>query len=121
MNHTPMANHLRKRRVRRQHGTQAGILRFCSVRTLHILVLAGVALMFVGYLAMNTQAATKGFAIKSLERRISALKDEQKKLGIAAIAHQSMDIIDAEIKTLGMVPVTYVDYVSAVPAAMAVR
>lgn len=121
MNHTPMANHLRKRRARRQHGTQVGILRFCDVRTVHVLVLVGVALMFVAYLAMNTQAATKGFSIKSLERRISVLKDAQKKLGIEAIAHQSMDTIDAGIKTLGMVPVTYVDYVSAAPATIAVR
>lgn len=96
-------------------------MRFCDVRTLHILVLVGVALMFVGYLAMNTQAATKGFLIKSLDRRISVLKDEQKRLGIEAIAYQSMDVIDAGIKSLGMVPVTYVDYVSAVPATMAVR
>ncbi|MFC1703134.1 hypothetical protein ACFLZO_01570, partial [Patescibacteria group bacterium] len=96
-------------------------LRFCDVRTLNILVLVGVALMFVGYLAMNTQAATKGYAIKTLERDISALEDAQKKLGIDAVAQQSMDVIDQQITTLGMVPVTSVDYVSAVPASMAVR
>lgn len=116
-----MANQTRKRRVQRRNGLQAGILRVWDIRTLNILLLVGVALMFVGYLAMNTQAATKGFTIKSLEREIATQEDDQKKLGLDAIARQSMDIIDEQIGVLGMVPVTSVDYVSAAPATMAVR
>lgn len=92
-----------------------------DVRVLNSLLLAGIVSAFVCYLALNNQAAQKGFAVRTLEKRIAELEDRRQKLDLEVVAEQSMDAIDAKIQGLGLVPVAAVDYVTGSSGAVAVR
>jgi len=92
-----------------------------DIRVLNSLLLAGIIAAFVGYLALNNQAAAKGFAMRAVEKRIAELEDRRQKLDLQVVAGQSMDAIDAKIKGLGLVPVAAVDYVTGASGVVAVK
>lgn len=92
-----------------------------DIRVLNALLALGVLALFAGYLAMNNRAAEKGFAIRTMEKRILELQDERQKLDLSVVTDQSMDALDGKIQGLGMVPVTNVDYVNGGSGAVAVR
>ncbi len=92
-----------------------------DLRILNALLLAGIAAFFVGYLVLNNQAATKGFAIRAMEKHIADLTDQGQRLDLQVVASQSMDAINDRIKTMGFVPVSSLDYVDAAGGAVAVR
>ena len=92
-----------------------------DVRVLNSLLLAAIVAAFVGYLALNNQVAQKGFAVRTLEKRIAELEDRRQKLDLQVVAEQSMDAIDAKIQGLGLVPVGSVDYVTGSSGVVAVK
>jgi cell division protein FtsL len=92
-----------------------------DTRTINLLLIAATVVMFVSYLALNNQASTKGFMIRGLEQRISALETERQKLELAVVTAHSMDTIGGGIKELGLVPVAAIEYVNAPGGAVAVR
>lgn len=92
-----------------------------DLRVLNALLIAGIAAFFVGYLIINNQASSKGFAVRTLEKRIAELEEQRQKLDLEVVADQSMDSLDAKIKGLGLVPVAAVDYVSGGSGTVAVK
>ena len=92
-----------------------------DIRVLNSLLLAGIIAFFVGYLALNNEAAAKGFAVRAAEKRIAELEDRRQKLDLQVVAEQSMDALDAKIKGLGLVPVVAVDYVTGGSGVVAVK
>lgn len=112
---------VRNNRTLNERAHAHGVLRFMDTRVLNIIVLASTATLFVGYLAVITQSATKGFTIKNLEHSISALEDEGKRLDVDAVTHQTMGSIEERVQELGLVPVPSVDYMSGSASAVAVR
>lgn len=92
-----------------------------GIQVLNTLILGVSVSFFVGYLVMNNQAATQGFTIRSVEKRIAELEHESRELDIEAVSIQSMKHIEEQIGGLGMVPVSSVDYISAIPPAVAVK
>src|SRR5512135_2241382 len=62
-----------------------------DLRVLNALLIAGIAAFFVGYLVLNNQAASKGFAARTLEKRIADLEEQRQKLDLDVVAVQSMD------------------------------
>ncbi|MEY4744920.1 MAG: hypothetical protein RL272_865 [Candidatus Parcubacteria bacterium] len=92
-----------------------------DMRVLNTLLLAGVVAFFAGYLVLNNQAASKGFALRTLEKRIAELEERRQKLDLEVVADQSMDSLDAKIQGLGFVPVAAVDYVSGGSGAVAIK
>ncbi len=92
-----------------------------DVRVLNALLVAGIAAFFVGYLVINNQATSKGFAARTLEKRIAELEEQRQKLDLEVVAVQSMDSLDAKIQGLGLVPVAAVDYVSGGSGTVAVK
>lgn len=96
-------------------------LRLTDMRVINVLVAVCAIAAFVGYLVLNTQASTKGFTIRALEKRISALEEEGQRLGIESIARQTMESIDGRIQGLGFVPVAGVEYVTAAGGTVAVK
>ncbi len=98
-----------------------GAFQFTDTRVINVLLIAGTIAAFVGYLVLNTQASTKGFTIRALEKRISSLEEEGQRLGIEAVARQTMDSIDGRVQGLGFIPVVGVEYVTAAGGAVAVK
>ena len=84
-----------------------------DIRVINVLLLAAAFAMFVGYLAMTTTTATKGFSLKGLEQKISALEEQKRKAGIEMVSSQSMATMQTQVQGLGLVPVTKIDYVNA--------
>jgi len=75
----------------------------------------------VGYLALNNRTAARGFMVRTVEKRIAELRREADRLDMQVVAMQSMGNIEGQVGELGLVPVEGLDYISAVPAAVAVR
>jgi hypothetical protein len=96
-------------------------LRLTDTRVINVLLAVGAIAAFVGYLALNTQASTKGFTIRALEKRISALEEEGQRLSIEAVANQTMGSIDGRIQGMGFVPVAAVEYVAVPGGVVAVK
>lgn len=110
-----------KEQNRREKGARAKALALSDARSINIILLvAGVAL-FVGFLMLNSQASTKGFAMREVEREIAALEDARKKLDMEAVSMQSLQRVEEQVGTLGMVPIETVDYVNVGAPAVAVR
>lgn len=94
---------------------------FRDLRALNVLLALAVIAAFVGYLVVNNQATAKGFAIRTLEKRIAELEDRSQALSLEVVSGQSMEAIDSRIKGLGLVPVASVHYVNAAGGAVAVK
>jgi hypothetical protein len=92
-----------------------------DLRVVNALLVLGIAAFFIGYLALNTQAAQKGFSIRMLEKRISELEDRRQRLDLSVVAGQSMQATHGRLGELGLVPVSSVDYVDAGAGAVAVK
>jgi len=91
-----------------------------DIRALNVALLAIAVGLFVGYLMMTTQAATNGYSIRDLERKIAALEGEKRKADVEAAALGSMAEVSQRAETLGLVPAQNIEYVNAV-GAVAVR
>ena len=87
----------------------------------NVTLAAMVLCLFAGYLAMNNRTATKGFAIKEAEERLTELREQGHKLDLEMVSVQAMENIDAHVSGLGFVPVSRVDYISGGPAVVAVK
>lgn len=70
---------------------------------------------------MNSQAATKGFIIHSMQNKISTLEEDRRRLDLEVVDRQALEAINKEVVGLGLVPVAGVDYVSAAPDMVAVK
>ena len=92
-----------------------------DLRSLNVLVLVATVAMFVGYLAMNNQAAANGFTIKSIEKKIADLEERKRQLDLDVLGRQSMSNVESQVKGLGYVPVENVDFLTAVGGAVAVK
>jgi len=95
--------------------------RLWDIRSLNILILVVTVSLFVGYLAMNNQAAANGFAIKAIEKRIAELEERRRQLDLEVLDRQSMSNVEAQVKGLGFVPVNNIDYLTAVGGAVAFK
>lgn len=77
--------------------------------------------LFVGYLAINNQAAANGFTVRSLEKKIAELRDQGNRLDLQIVAWQAMNNVERQVVELGFVPVEQLDYISATPATVAIK
>jgi len=92
-----------------------------DLRSLNVLIMAVTVAMFVGYLAMNNQAAANGFAIKDIEKKIADMQEQRRQLDLDVLGRQAMSNVDSQVKNLGFVPVQNVDFLTAVGGAVAVK
>jgi len=75
----------------------------------------------VGYLVLNNRTAERGFMVRTVEKQIADLRREADRLDMQVVAMQSMGNIEGQVGEFGLVPVDELDYISAVPAAVAIR
>ncbi|EKD33445.1 MAG: hypothetical protein ACD_76C00028G0001 [uncultured bacterium] len=80
-----------------------------------------VACLGFMYIIQINISATKGFAIRDLEKRISTSKLENEQLESKLAELQSMDNIASKVSMLGMVPVDRIDYYSSVSSSFALN
>ena len=107
--------------TRRSAPQTEAILHITDPRMINGLLLFGVFMFFIAYIFFNNAASTKGFFIRSLEKKIITLENQQQKLSLEVVAGQSMDTVETKISGLGFVPVSRIDYVNAGGGAVAVR
>lgn len=110
----------RKFQTRRHHRARKAGLRLprgAGALALGVLV-AG---FFVGYLVQVNATSSKGFQIRTLESRISDLKQQGDKMELKVAQEQSVQAVEDKVQQMGMVPATQVDYVSAVAPVVAQR
>lgn len=79
------------------------------------------ALFGAGYLALINASSSKGYEIRSLEGRISELKEEQEKLELAVAQEQAVQAVEKKVQEMGMVPTPKVEYVMATVPTVAKR
>lgn len=95
--------------------------RLLDIRLANLLLLAVAVSLFVAYLGLNTQTATKGFILREIEQKITRLQERKQKLDLEQVMNQSMDNIEAEVQQGGFVPVAGVDYIDAGDSAVSMR
>lgn len=80
-------------------------------QNLGIAVFAAIALMTLVYLVQVNTFSTKGFEIRTLQKKIDTLKDQQKDLQLQAAQLQSFQRIQGDPAIMNMVPVTSISYI----------
>lgn len=113
-------SHRKQTSTQRTRPTAKVAARF-DVAMANVALLALGLAFFVGYLLMNNQTSTKGFAIRTAENTISVLEDERKKLDMEAVTAQSLHRVEEGISGLGMVQVKGVEYLNAAPPSVSMR
>jgi hypothetical protein len=92
-----------------------------QVAVLNVVIGCALAAAVVGYLVMNTQAATRAFVITSMEQEIATLEDKQQELDATLASGQSMDKVQEMVRLKGFVPVTSVEYIGQAGGPVASR
>lgn len=80
--------------------------------TLNFLLVAFIAALGVFYIFEVNSNATKGYEIRSLEKRVQELKDSQERLKIREAELKSMYNIEERTKNLNMVAPKDVSYLT---------
>lgn len=78
-------------------------------------------LLSVGYLSQVSAVSSKSYKFRALESEISELKEQQDKLELQAAVEKSMNVVEARVSEMGMVPAENVDYLSATVPVVAKR
>ncbi len=106
------------------YGSTAGrrpVRHLWDLRLLNVLLMAAILALLVGYLGLNNRAATDSFRIRTLERRLTELEDQGRRLELERLSRQSMDSVKRQVEGLGFVPVGGVEYLSAMGGVVAVK
>lgn len=80
-----------------------------------------VVAFFVGYLVQVNATSSKGFQIRTLQSKISDLKEQGDKLELKVAQEQAVASVEQKVQAMGMVPAQQVDYVSAQQPGVAMR
>lgn len=86
-----------------------------SLLSFAVLVFAG------GYLAQISTTSSKGFAIRSLQNEIDDLKTEQERLEFQVAKERSMVAVEEKVVSMGMVPVSDIEYMTKTDPLVAKR
>ena len=92
-----------------------------NVRMLNIIIIVLAVSLSVGYLALNNQSSTYGFRLGVIERRISDLEEQRKRLDFEILGRQTMGNIESQVLELGFVPVSKVEYLNGAAGAVALN
>lgn len=90
-------------------------------RMVPVAMVAVIVLLGVAYLIQLNVVAAKGFALRSMERRVTDLAERQKKMQVELAQKESLAGLSNDIEQLGMVPVSTVEYIKVGGASVAVR
>ncbi len=88
---------------------------------LNVALIALAAAMLAGYLAFSTQSSADGITVRSLEKRITDLEEQRRRLDLETLSKQSMDSVAGAARDLGFVPVSDLKFLSPTGGAVAVR
>lgn len=76
-------------------------------------ILSFVVIVFAGgYLAQISSISAKGYAIRSLQNEIDDLKSEKEVLEFEVAKERSMVAVEEKVISMGMVPVSEIDYMT---------
>lgn len=104
---------VRTSRRRRDRASVLQRARGIDARPWNAVLLAGLTVLTVGYLALTNENATAGYEFQALEERARALRDATRQLELQAIAAQSEERLASHIAERGFVPVASVRYLAA--------
>ncbi len=90
-------------------------------RKLNIMLLIGISVIGLGYLGEINGLATKGYQIKELQKNVTRLQEENKKLQIHSIEAQSFAAIKPKIESMKLVQSDTVEYIESASAVATLR
>jgi len=85
-----------------------------------LMTLATLILGFF-YLTQTNLTATKGYQIKSLEKELAQLQEDNKKLNLDYVSLQSIDNVRKEAEKLKLVPTTEIESLTLGDSIVALR
>lgn len=94
----------------REAKTQKTQSKFLS-ENIGMYLFAGCIVLVLAYLVQVNSLSTKGYQIQKLQNKVSALREDNKKLTINSTELQSMDQVKSDPAITAMVPVTSINYV----------
>ena len=98
------------------------MVRLMSTRkTWRGLLLVAVIAVGFSYLVTMVSVSTHGYKMRDLERRIDALKFENKRFNLKSAEMQTPQRIEAWVQESGMIAATDVQYVSSTTGVVAAR
>lgn len=77
----------------------------------NIFLFSASAAMCVAYVILVNTSATKGYALRDLEKKVDSLKSETLQLQDTVVTGSSLSALSERATQLGLVPVDRVDYV----------
>lgn len=86
-----------------------------------IFLLALIAIVGMLYVLQTTRVSTKGYAISDLEKKLTHLEHETKKLDVQIAEQQSMQNIQERLKQANMVPASEIVFIKTGADAVAKR
>ena len=95
--------------------------RLLGIRVLNAFVALLVIGLLVGYLGLTTQSAAKGFIIRQIEQKLTALHNEGQRLEVEVSMKQALQNVSGEVDKYGFVPVAGIQYVNQPGGAVAVK
>lgn len=90
-----------------------GILRSVNAQPWNVGVLAAIAVLTIAYLALANENATAGYELRALEAESSALRDETRRLELATIEAQSLELLEERIANQGYTPVASLQFLGS--------
>lgn len=86
-----------------------------------LIVMGLIFVMGIGYLWQVNGLATKGYQIKDLEVKASALRQENKKIELEITELRSTARLNSEVEKLGLVQVARVEYLTSTGTSVAIN
>lgn len=115
----PHSSRYQRLKVRKMAAASAGKL-VLGQKALSITFIALLLVMGFSYLMLINDRATKGFEIKSLEKKIAELQKTQKQLQLDAADLQSIQNIQQRMNLENFVPVANISYLKNTGMALTV-
>lgn len=116
-----MKRFVAKKRRRSRFDWRAMLTRLSQSLVLRLAVFTSVVVFGVGYIVAMSNVSTKGYEMRSVERDIVTMKEDNQKLRLEIAQHRSLHSIQNRIATIGLVPVEGITYVSLEGTSVAQR
>ena len=107
--------------LKRRRNIFQNILKLVTPARMSMAVVAFTFIVGVTYLMQINVTATKGYKIKELEKRVTQLTEENKKLNLKHIELQSMANVIEQVPSLNLVVTQDVETITPVGSAVAMR
>lgn len=109
--HFQLARTMQSYKPRRQSSPAEAILAETNIQTIGYIAFGVLIVLAFLYLIQVNTFSTKGYEIHNLQKQITRLQEQNKKIAIESSLLQSLSRIEADPQSSIMVPVTQIGYI----------